>query len=280
MWITNSISSFHNKFNDRVPFHALLLLDADSGGELHELIRNAEGPLHNQLNAKQRLRPEEKNNLLAAFREIKKWLLDKAAKIPTDSYSPDDFLAVEFGDADGNGAGRPSFRGVPVAINKRIPSRSYEHAKVGPDRPGPGPNDPRPPRPQPLLGQIFRTISVPSGMNQQEIHLECQKDVPNAELRLCIDDNVDATCDSGQRLGNETVFLDAVQVDGDRIHSNQLVSRNGHAIGVRLGNLSAGASLSIRANYSLPDDLVLPPDTTATLRVEIIRGFSPSKQEQ
>ena len=283
MWITDSIVQFRNKFNDRQPFHALLLVDANLGGELYELVRNAEGPLHNQLNARQRLRSEEKNKLYAAFREIRDWLLDQAEKISTDSYSPDDFLAVDFGHADGKGLGRPSFRGMPVVINKRAPNRSYENAEVGQGRASPSGkkrNSRRNRRPQPLLGPIFHAISVPIGVYRQMIQLECQEGVPDAELRLCVDDNVDATCDIGRRLGAEAVFLDAIRINGQQIQSDQLISQNGRAIGVRLGNLSAGEALRIRAAYSLPDDLVLPPNTRATLRVDIMRGISPSRQKQ
>ena len=57
MWITNdkNIPGFSYGFQDRKPFHALLLLDSGNGGRLHELVRNAEGPLHDKLDVKQRL---------------------------------------------------------------------------------------------------------------------------------------------------------------------------------------------------------------------------------
>ena len=51
MWITDDkrIPGFYYAFRDRKPFHAILLLDSGSGGRLHELVRNAEGPLHDKL---------------------------------------------------------------------------------------------------------------------------------------------------------------------------------------------------------------------------------------
>ena len=76
MWITDdrNIPGFYYRFQDRKPFHALLLLDSRGGGRLHELVRNAEGPLHDKLDAKQRLSRSEATELRKAFAEIREWL--------------------------------------------------------------------------------------------------------------------------------------------------------------------------------------------------------------
>ena len=117
MWITydKNIPGFYYAFHDRKPFHAILLLDSGSGGRLHELVRNAEGPLHDKLDARQRLSKPEAQELRQAFAEIRDWLRSTVPEIGSDSYSPDDFLALDFGQDGTGGRAQRSFWGTPVA---------------------------------------------------------------------------------------------------------------------------------------------------------------------
>ena len=75
MWITDDkkIPGFSYKFQNRTPFHAVLLLDSDKGKDLHRLVRDSEGPLHDSMNTKD-LPAEDKRNLLHALGEIRTWL--------------------------------------------------------------------------------------------------------------------------------------------------------------------------------------------------------------
>ena len=254
MWITDdkNIPGFYYRFQDRKPFHALLLLDSQSGGRLHELVRNAEGPLHDKLDAKQRLSKPEERELRDAFGEIREWLRSVVPELETDSYSPDDFLALDFGE-DGTGTGgnaRQSFWGSPVPVTRRDPGLSYEESSPGPGPGPPGPHPPkppgpRPPRPRPVLRPFFQATSVPLGLNHRQILLECQQGCKNAELRLYVDENVDATCDSLRRDQIETAYLTEVDVCGHPVNSSKLVRQNGRIVGVRLGDIAADSSLDI-----------------------------------
>ena len=49
MWITDRLPGFYQKFTEKVPFQAILSLNAEEGGQLHEFIRAAEGPLHDTI---------------------------------------------------------------------------------------------------------------------------------------------------------------------------------------------------------------------------------------
>ena len=64
MWVTDDkkIPGFSYKFQNRAPFHAVLLLDSDKGKDLHRLVRDSEGPLHDSMNTKD-LPAEDKRNL-------------------------------------------------------------------------------------------------------------------------------------------------------------------------------------------------------------------------
>ena len=285
MWITDDkkIPGFYYAFHDRKPFHAVLLLDSRSGGRLHELVRNAEGPLHDKLDARQRLSKPEAREFRQAFAEIRDWLRSTVPEIGSDSYSPDDFLALDFGQDGKGGRAQRSFWGTPVAISRRNPGRSYNDTSPEPG-PGPGPSPspspspgprpkPRPkPHPRPVLRPFFQAASIPLGSNHRRIRLECQESCKSAELRMRVDENVDATCDSLRRFEIETVFLTRVDLDGQLVDDSQLVRHNGNIVGVRLGDIAANASFDIDVHYIFPDGLLVLPGQEPALRVEVFRG--------
>ena len=282
MWITDDkkIPGFYYAFHDRKPFHAILLLNSGSGGRLHELVRNAEGPLHDKLDARQRLSKPEARELRQAFAEIRDWLRSTVPEIGSDSYSPDDFLALDFGQEGTGGTAQRSFWGTPVAISRRDPGRSYNDTSPEPG-PGPGPSpgpspgprpNPRPkPHPRPVLRPFFQAASIPLGSKHRRIRLECKESCKSAELRLRVDENVDATCDSLRRFEIETVYLTRVDLDGQRVDESQLARQNEHIVGVRLGDIAANASFDIDVHYAFPAGLLVLPGQEPALRVEVFR---------
>ena len=281
MWITDdkNIPGFYYQFQDRQPFHALLLLDSQSGGRLHELVRNAEGPLHDKLDARQRLSKPEERDLRDAFGEVREWLRSTVPEIGSESYSPDDFLALDFGQNRAGGKARRSFWGSPVPVTRREPSFPYDDRVPGGSGTGTGSNTTagqgipsKNRRPRPVLRPFFQAASIPLGLNHRRIRLECQEGCKKAELRLCVDENVDATCDSLRRDEIETVALRRVKVGGQRLKGKDLVRLNGRVIGVRLGDIAANASLDIDVRYELPSGLLVLPGKEPALRVEVFRG--------
>ena len=278
MWITSdkNLPGFYYQFQDRKPFHALLLLDSDSGGRLHELVRNAEGPLHDKLDAKQRLSPSEASELRSALRDIREWLRARVPEISSDSYTPDDFLVLDFGNDGEEGKARPSFWGTPVPVIRRDPSLSqndfgpnpFDHEY--PPHPPHAPQPPKPPhRPRPILRPFFQAASIPKGSGHRRIHLEFQENCKDAELRLRVDENVDATCDHLRRNENETVFLKRVKIGGRNVQGNKLTRVNGRITGVRLGDIAANASVQIEITYLIPSRLAILAEQEPALRVEV-----------
>ena len=280
MWITNekNLPRLNNAFSDRKPFHAVLMLHSEQGGRLHKLVRNAEGPLHNDIHPKQRLKEEDQQDLKKAFAQIKGWLESKIPKIEFKSYSPDDFLALDFGGKGEGGQNNPSFWGIPEAVNKYVPSRSYAETNVGP-----GPRLPtgktkrtssssKNSRPQPQLGPVFIATSVAVKANCQRIFVECKESLRDAQLRLCVDQNLDATCDLRSRNDTEALVLSEIQIDGKSVDKSKLVRENGEIKGVYLGNIKSMDKFDIMVDYSLPSSLILPSDHQPTLRLDIFRG--------
>ena len=102
--------------------------------------------------------------------------------------------------------------------------------------------------------------------------MECQENCKSAELRLRVDENVDATCDSLRRFEIETVFLTRVDLDGQRVDDSQLVRHDGYIVGVRLGDIAANASFDIDVHYTFPEGLLILPGQEPALRVEVFRS--------
>ena len=107
------------------------------------------------------------------------------------------------------------------------------------------------------------------GSGHRRIHLEFQESCKDAELRLRVDENVDATCDHLRRNENETVFLKRVKIGGRNVEGNKLIKVNGRATGVRLGDIAANTSVQIVLTYSIPSSLTILAGQEPALRVEV-----------
>ncbi len=285
MWITDdkNIPGFYYKFQDHIPFHAVLLLDPNEGKELHRLVSDAEGPLHDSMSTKY-LPENDKNDLRTALNEIRTWLQSNTSEISEESYSPDDFLTLDFGE-EGEAH---SLWGTPTAVGQIEHRTSHVSPHPAPD-PGPNPDptpnqnpDPRPhppgprprsrPRSRPALQSFFQAVSVPTGNNRRRIRIECQEACENAELRLLVDENVDATCDRLRKDEITPVILSGVTVDGQQTGNANLVEQGGQVVGVRLGNLSPGSSVQVEADYRLSEDFGSSSKAEPSLRVEIFKA--------
>ena len=285
MWITDdkTIPGFSYQFQNRTPFHALLLLDSAKGKNLHRLVRDSEGPLHDSMSTKD-LPAEDKRNLRDALGEIRTWLQSNTSEISEESYSPDDFLTLNFGD-DGKaqgGTARDSLWGTPTAVGQ-IGHRHVSRLPAPAPDPTPGPRtnlnlDPKPhpprprPRSRPMLQSFFQAVSVPTGKNRRRIWIECQEACENAELRLLVDENVDATCDRLWQDEVTPVILSGVTVDGQQAGNARLVEQGGDVVGVRLGNLSPGSSVQVELDCRLPQDFDSLSKTKPSLRVEVFKA--------
>ena len=119
MWITDRVPGISQSFADRVPFHAILSLNARDGRDLHDFIRIAEGPLHDSIAIK-RLPSSQRKACRSALKAVREWILRSTRAVKSDAYLSDDFLTLDFGDADGSGRGKSgnAFWGLPTPIRR------------------------------------------------------------------------------------------------------------------------------------------------------------------
>ncbi len=117
MWITNKLPGKlrESHFAGRKPFHCVVLLEAEAGGKIHQLIRKAEGPLHNDVGLK-RLQQAERKELTEAMEAIASKIREIIPLYDSEQFRVHDVLSIKtYGSAPG---GRRSsvagkFREVP-----------------------------------------------------------------------------------------------------------------------------------------------------------------------
>lgn len=292
MWITDDrrIPGFQQKFTDQVPFHAVLSLNARDGKDLYEFLRLAEGPLHDSITIK-RLPEKDGKACRAALREVVDWILKNTPVIKSDAYLPPDYLTLDFGGDTGNAGGkaRKVFWGTPVPI-QRHPTRQlhlFSADPNSPEEPNPNPTGrgrdvPNPPslnrsRRRPALPVAFQAASRPAGKGRRQIIIESPKGFADAELRLVVDEALDPTCERPGQDAYTPALLSNITINGLPAHSGQFRVWDEGVVGIRLGDLAAGATVEVEADYQFIGDFQDLPDPS--LRVEILR-FRDEEQDE
>lgn len=291
MWITSTLPGFQNHFASRRPFQAVILVDAKTGGEFHNLVRKAEGPLHDSLTLR-RLLSDDRRALREALGQIRDFLKAEVPEVGTESFRADDFLALDFGeDRDGGGgaAGRPSFWGTPMPAGglalpgwKRSEQESGSNIRQlrastkqsAPARPGLRSGRARR---RPALRSIIRAVSAPSAPERHRIDVQCTEACEDAEVRLVVDENLDATCEP-RRGDMPPVGLTGVRIDGRLAGAEKLVIENGQVVAVRLGDMQEGAAVQLDVGYEFPTGLEGLDDSRVAFRVEMHQAVRESEQ--
>ena len=281
MWITDRIPGVSQSFAEQVPFQAVLSLNAEDGRDLHDFIRIAEGPLHDAITLK-RLQAPQRKACRSALGEIRKWMLKNTRAVKSDAYLSDDFLTLDFGDAGGKGRGKSgnAFWGLPVPI-RRSPAREHqvfsspgeteEGALSKGSKDGKGGSAPKGDRrrARPSLPALFQAVSCPVGRNRRRIRIECQKSCADAQLRLIVDEALDATCERPGQDPYTPAVLDNITIDAKPAGDKDFIRWDDRVIGVRLGDLDEGASVEIETDYRLCGDF--SDLSEPSLRVEVFR---------
>ena len=275
MWITNDkkINAFRNYFKDRKPFHAVLLLDAGIGNDLHGLVREAEGPLHDSISTKY-LSKDDKKTLLTALQEIRKYLLGCTEELDDKPFSPNDFLV--FDDEDGQAPGgkaAAAFWGRPTAVQQRFPDPSEFSDVIVPGPPKRKPNKAKVSAPRqhhrPVLQSACQCVSTPIGASRRRIHLVFRDAIKNARIRLCVDENIDATCDRLRQDEISPVILSKISVNGKQAEERDIVKENGDVVGVRLGSVFSDDFVTIETDFKLIGDFESSTTSEPSLQVQV-----------
>ncbi len=267
MWITDSIPGLSPAdFANRQPFHAVITLDANDGGELHRLIRKAEGPMHDKLSA-QLLSGSERETLKQSLVEIAAWIREQVPLISTDEYTVDDFLLVNTGNDGASASGNESFSfwGTPTAVSRRSSAQVRPASTDNDDnkddktdyddnrntrrrRQRRSSSQRRPTRPLP-----FRSTVIPDGDGKLTGSVVSENDFPEAWLTIRVDENTDFTCDRVWQ--DEDVSLQSfhiVPMDGSKPPKHEIVE-NGKF--VKIQGIVANADYEVQVEYDAPPEL-------------------------
>ncbi len=268
MWITDKIPSVTGNLADQMPFHAVLSLDAERGGDLHRYIRDAEGPLHDSI-AVHRLPKPELRACRAALRQIRDWLVKHTRAVEAGAaYLVDDFLALDFGNPGG------AFLGVPTAI-RRSPARERFRIPGGLDdleggnggSGGGGGSGSGRHRARPWLPATFSVTVRPVCKRRRHIWIECVKSCRDAQMRLVADEALDATCERPGQDPYAPATLSKVTLRSEPATDADLVRWENRVIGVRLGDLAEGDSVEVETDYDLDGDFSGLKDTGLQVQV-------------
>lgn len=282
MWITDKIPRLNRRnFTSREPFQAILSLTASIGGSLHNYIRAAESPLHDEIVLKS-LSSKDSRACGKALTEIREWILSNTDELKTESFQPPDFLNIDVADAsEYPGVKSPSiFWGEPTLVgagstsqNQRDPKSDDHVTEIGPSGQSNGSvtkGGNRRDRARPTLSQDFLAASRPLGDNRLCISIKCSKDSSSAELRLLVHEAFDGTCRRQGLDPYSPAILSNIKIGGNDVSKAAFRYIDGNIVGVSLGNLKSGDERDIEVSYHLTRDFGDIPNPS--LRVEIFRG--------
>ncbi len=290
MWITNQLPGKlrDSQFSGLKPFHCVLLLNAENG-RIHQLVRKAEGPLHNDV-ALKRLQPDERRELTQAMGAIADKIREVVPEHSSERFKVADFLAISSYGVTAGGK-RPSligkFRELQTKRGRTITEGNGE------DEDGPGHHELKTPGNGggvgPRLGGRskfrragnalnLRGLSVPTGTRSCRFDLVPEEHCRDSEIRFVLDESLDETCDD---MGAEDfVRLKTVKVNGRPVSGGLTRDDKGHALGVRLGALGPGQKIRIEVDYELPEGVEVPDDVPVVLKTEIMRRAAVSTTQE
>lgn len=268
-------------FSDFKPFH-LVLLSNSSDGELHDLIRKAEPPIHDQIDLKQ-LIEEDQERLKKAFGQIQDQIKDQLEKIEAEHIVLDDILSFQI-DGESNGGGHGIYAGEwePFERNSRV-KRGKNDFDVGTEsvkdenldnnhrkrkNSGSGGGT----KTKKVSGHAipFNVISVPIGPRQCEIEIYPLDNITAGEIRFMIDQNMDATC----RFNNAEplVALQNIKLNSKIIPEEQTKKNDaGKIIGIFVPNMEREKKISLQFEFEPIENLSIANTKLVGIKAEIIK---------
>ena len=274
MWITGKIPEFDvSRIPNRKPFHAVILLDADDGGKIWNIVRKAEGPLHDNLDRMKNLNYAEKQQLKDAMRMVEGEIKNLVPEIKEDSFFIEDMLALNtFNGLSPGTGGKAGFGGEYEQIKPRPPSSPR------PDNNGDSPIDNVDPDNEAIptgrtfdkAGRVaeFRVVARYPSMRSCQAYITPQVDMDAAEIRFKIDENIDDSCIK-QSQENFAILSDVI-IDGDVVSENRYSKKNGMAFSVRVANVKAASEMKIEFKFESHPDLAIPVDQRLVLNASIV----------
>lgn len=297
MWIVEkqNMDVLRGALADRKSFHACLLLDppdkagrsSDGTKSFYELVKYAEGPLHNSLRKMSLTNTQERKLFIDELKSIVAWFQNKIPEISAESHSPEGFLEVDpwgGGSNQGKDANSLSLSGEITPVLKRTSAiRTLDNSDETVDfeidddnHPNPKPEPPTPKPKQKPSRKIFPIQAYLTQTHSQcRIELKSQKQCKNAILSVKIDENNNATCDMVWQ--ENEVILKKICIDSQELPINE-TSKNGQ--GIPIGDIDSDKACIIEIEYECPGNFVLTElGQTPTLKIELFQEKTPRKKE-
>lgn len=289
MWITDDVFSMRRAdFVNRQPFHAVIEIEAKESGDLHRLIRKAEGPMHDTLSFSL-LADNEEAALREALKSIADFIKEQIAEIEDTGYLVDDFLMVSSDAGVAQGRRTFSFWGVPTVTTRNSISQmelpgvdptEVETAAGGPEVPG-SPRLPKRHRPKESRKSTplpFRSTVAPDGDGKLTGLIESKADYSEIWIMLRVDENTDVTCDRiwhEEELSITSFAIAASAADVDKPEAE--IDSGGKMVKVR--GLAEHTTYKIHVEYAALQGLVNAVDAPV-LRLELHRPPAASSREE
>lgn len=276
MWISDEIPKLRrSKFANLKPFHCVLQIDF-SCGEIHALIRKAEGPLHNHLEARKRLSRTERIRLDNALEQVAKVIRDTVDALSTERVPVEDVLNIkDYGIGFGGRLSARRGQFAEMREYRREVQKEEEETENGDQRgdsegKGNG-NGGRGTRLRPSGRPIrFQAIAVPVRLRSCRVEIKPEEGFDAAEVRFGIDESLDASCDILR--GEVFARLKRVKVCWREVDASMLTKNEaGDCVGILLGKCQAHSSWPIEFDFQLPEEIQLPDDCRVVLKTRLFR---------
>ena len=281
MWITDDIPNLRRtRFADRKPFHCVLLIDARDRSEVHGLVRKAEGPLHNALDAAKWLSRDDVRKLKQAMEAVAREIERTIPAFDGNSFTVSDVFTIETQGIEAGGRRqarvghfqplrpRPP-RGTVASSDDSSDGEGWDH-RSGHSK------EWRNPRNRPAGRPLrFRALAVQTGRRACTVALSVDEACPGSEVRFALDESIDESCDGVPR--DTYVRLSNVTVGGVPAPPSALTARDdddGSALGVALGALDAGAERRISFEFAVPCELEVRDDAAVVLKTQLFGSAS------
>ena len=291
MWITDDPHSKlrEYQFSGLKPFHCVLLLNAEDG-EIAQLVRKAEGPLHCDLDIK-KLQPKDKNKINQAFDVIASKLREIVPEHESEQFKIHDVMAIPVHGVSSGGR-RSSVAGSFRELRRRTGSATTEgnneaeggsgHHESENNRTSAGTRSQRGER-----GSFrrsgnalqFQALAVPTALRSCCVEMVPNEKAVGSEVRFILDESLDESCDN---IGAEDfVRLKTVKVNGQPVPKDTLTrNKENQVLGVQLGSLEPGKTLFIEVDYELPAGVNIPDDVPVVLKTELMRRAALSEKQE
>lgn len=279
MWITDNVFALKRAdFANRQPFHAVIEIEAEESGDLHKLIRKAEGPMHDTLSFAL-LSREEQAELKKSLRQLADRIKKQVPEIGTEEYRIDDFLPVPTV-ADGGGGRRNfSFWGIPTPTSRTRSNQLILEDGDGEVEPEDVPMPPRQPGRHPVPPRLserrlrplpFRSVVAPNGEGKLSALIVSKKDFSEAWLVLRVDENTDVTCDRVWQDEDMSIASFSIKpTDGGGAPLRSEIVSGGKI--VKVHGLSMNTTYKLDIEYNTPRELARVVKTAPVFRLEIHR---------